>query len=168
MHAKAKQSSPLREERRARIAELVRSQRLHNQAELAERLAREGIEVNQATLSRDLRDMGVLKGPHGYELPQSVDLKSVDGSLALYAAAQSWLSTVTAAENLVVVRTPIGGASPLAVALDQAGLPDVLGTVAGDDTILIVARSAAAARQLVRELNALREPRRTESRKATK
>jgi transcriptional regulator of arginine metabolism len=129
-----------------RIAERVRSHRVQNQAELADWLRSEGIEVNQATLSRDLRDMGVLKGPEGYELPQSTSAPSTDGTLALYAAVKNWLASVTPAENLVVVKTPVG-------------LADVLGTVAGDDTILIVTRSAPAARQLARELSSLREPR---------
>ena len=159
MHARTKPHPPTREERRTRIAERVRSHRVQNQAELADWLRSEGIEVNQATLSRDLRDMGVLKGPEGYELPQSTSAPSTDGTLALYAAVKNWLASVTPAENLVVVKTPVGGASPLAVALDSAGLADVLGTVAGDDTILIVTRSAPAARQLARELSSLREPR---------
>lgn len=164
MHAKAKPSpvaatAPSREERRARIAERVRSHRVQNQAELADWLRSEGIEVNQATLSRDLRDMGVLKGPGGYELPQGSSPATADSSLALYAAVQNWLSSVTPAENLVVVKTPVGGASPLAVALDSAGLGDVLGTVAGDDTILIVTRTGQTARQLARELTSMREPR---------
>jgi transcriptional regulator of arginine metabolism len=159
MHARPKLAAPTREERRNRIAERVRSHRVQNQAELAGWLRLEGIEVNQATLSRDLRDMGVLKGPEGYELPQAGAAPSTDGTLALYAAVKNWLASVTPAENLVVVKTPVGGASPLAVALDSAGHAEVLGTIAGDDTILIVTRSSAAARALARELAALREPR---------
>ena len=159
MHAQTKPRPASREERRARIAERVRAHRVQNQAELADWLRSEGIKVNQATLSRDLRDMGVLKGPEGYELPQNTPALSSDGTLALYAAVRNWLSSITPAENLVVVKTPGGGASPLAVALDSAGHADVLGTIAGDDTILIVTRSAPAARALARELAALREPR---------
>ncbi len=148
-----------RDERRARIAELVRARRVHSQLELSELLSRGGIEVNQATLSRDLRDMGLLKGPGGYELPNAQPLAEADDSLALYAAVHGWMSSVVAAGNLVVLKTPIGSASPLAIALDQAGWPEIVGTIAGDDTILVVARSTSAARSVVRNLNELREGR---------
>ncbi|MBK7643405.1 MAG: arginine repressor [Planctomycetes bacterium] len=146
-----------REERRARIAELVRARHVHSQSELAELLGKSGIEVNQATLSRDLRDMGLLKGPNGYELPTSVPPAEADASLALYVAVQGWMSSAVAAGNQVVVKTPVGAAGPLAVALDKAGWNEVLGTIEGDDTILVIARSAPAARGVVRKLNELRE-----------
>jgi len=146
-----------REERRARIAELVRSRHVHSQAELAELLSKTGVEVNQATLSRDLRDMGLLKGPNGYELPTSLPPAEADASLGLYVAVHSWMSSAVAAGNQVVVKTPVGAAGPLAVALDKAGWPEVLGTIGGDDTILLIARSPGAARNVVRTLNELRE-----------
>jgi transcriptional regulator of arginine metabolism len=145
-----------REERRARIAELVRSRHVLSQSELAELLSKTGIEINQATLSRDLRDMGLLKGPNGYELPTAVPPAEADSSLALYLAVHGWMSSAVAAGNQVVVKTPVGAAGPLAVALDQAGWPEVLGTIGGDDTILLIARSPAAARSVVRTLNELR------------
>lgn len=148
-----------RDERRARIAELVRSRRVHSQLELSELLSRSGIEVNQATLSRDLRDMGLLKGPGGYEFPSAQPLAEADESMALYVAVHGWMSSAVAAGNLVVLKTPVGSASPLAIALDQAGWPEIVGTIAGDDTILVVARSAAAARSVVRNLNELCEGR---------
>ena len=146
-----------REERRARIAELVRARHVHSQSELAELLSKAGIEVNQATLSRDLRDMGLLKGRNGYELPTSLPPAETDASLALYVAVQGWMSSAVAAGNQVVVKTPVGAAGPLAVALDQAGWTEVLGTIEGDDTILVIGRSASAARAVVRRLNELRE-----------
>ena len=132
-----------REERRARIAELVRSRHVHSQSELAELLGKSGIEVNQATLSRDLRDMGLLKGRNGYELPTAIPPAEADASLALYVAVHGWMSSAVAAGNQVVVKTPVGAAGPLAVALDQAGWPEVLGTIGGDDTILLIAREPA-------------------------
>jgi len=146
-----------REERRARIAELVRSRQVHSQSELAELLGKSGIAVNQATLSRDLRDMGLLKGRGGYELPTAIPAAEADASLALYVAVHGWMSSAVAAGNQVVVKTPVGAAGPLAVALDRAGWPEVLGTIGGDDTILLIARSPAAARSVVRTLNELRE-----------
>ncbi len=149
-----------REARRARIAELVRAQRVASQLELQELLLSERIEVNQATLSRDLRAMGLRKGPEGYELPSQPAAAARDGSVALYNAARSWLLGAESAGNLVVVKSPAGAASPLAIALDRAGWKEILGTVAGDDTVIAVCRGDAAARRVARELVALKESRR--------
>lgn len=161
MRSPSKSSVPAsRDARRVRIADLVGARAIHSQFELADLLAREGIQANQATLSRDLRAMGLLKGPDGYELPTDVVPGKMDASLALHSAVHSWLSGATAAENLIVVKTPVGGAQPLAIALDQAGWKDVLGTVAGDDTILIVSPNATSARRIVRQLTELRARRR--------
>jgi transcriptional regulator of arginine metabolism len=157
MPSRAIHPTPSRDERRARIAALVRERRIASQAELGELLAAEHIAVNQGTLSRDLRDMGLLKGPGGYELPAERGVAAGDASVALYAAVQSWLVSLVQAQNLVVLKTPIGGASPLAVALDAVGWDEVVGTVAGDDTILIVTPSNAAARRALRALEALKE-----------
>lgn len=156
-----KPSAPVsRELRRQRIAELVRQRAVHSQFELVDLLGERGIAVNQATLSRDLRAMGLLKGPNGYELPTEVQQDGSDPSVALVSAVQSWLTGATAAENLVVLRTPVGGAQPLAIALDQAAWKEILGTVAGDDTILVVCRNTADARRVTRQLAELRERRR--------
>lgn len=149
-----------REYRRQRIVELVRQQRVQSQLELQELLAEEDIVVNQATLSRDLRDMGLLKGPEGYELPSDVASRAADESVALYNAVHGWLNSAVVAENLVVLRTPPGGAQPLAVALDRAGWKQVLGTIAGDDTILCICKKPAEARRTARLLLDLRERRR--------
>lgn len=145
--------------RRQRIAALVRERAVHSQFELQDLLGAHGIAVNQATLSRDLRAMGVLKGPNGYELPTATAAADTDGSLALYNAVQSWLRAANSAENLLVLKTPAGGAQPLALALDQAALREAVGTIAGDDTILVVCKSATDARRLARTLLDLRERR---------
>lgn len=148
-----------REARRHRIAELVHAREVHSQQELGELLARDDIVVNQATLSRDLRAMGLLKGPNGYELPGAAVGERSDASVALHASAQAWLLSATPAENLVVLRTAVGAAQPLALALDRAGMKSILGTVAGDDTILVVCKSATDARRVARQLLELRESR---------
>jgi transcriptional regulator of arginine metabolism len=148
-----------RDERRRRIAELVHARAVHSQQELGELLARDGIVVNQATLSRDLRAMGLLKGPQGYELPSEGAADRTDASVLLHAAVHGWLSAATPAENLIVLRTPIGGAQPLAIALDRARWKEILGTVAGDDTILVVCKGATDARRVARQLVELRESR---------
>lgn len=148
-----------RDERRRRIAELVRERRIASQMELQRLLAREGIVVNQATLSRDVRAMGLLKGREGYELAPEAAAQESDASVALFQALYAWLLSCEPAGNLVVARTPAGGASPLGIALDHAQMKDLAGTIAGDDTLLLVCRSAAAARRVSRSLLALRERR---------
>lgn len=145
--------------RRRRIAELVLERRIASQMELQALLARDGVVVNQATLSRDVRAMGLLKGREGYELAPGVAGAGgeSDASVALYQALHAWLSSCEPAGNLVVARTPAGGAGPLGIALDRAGWKELAGTVAGDDTLLLVCRSAAGARRVARSLVALRE-----------
>jgi transcriptional regulator of arginine metabolism len=141
-----------RDERRQRILRLLGRARVRNQAELQELLAGDGVDVNQATLSRDLRDLGVVKGPDGYELPAATAPELANQSL--WHAARTWLLGATPAQNLVVLRTPAGGAQPLGLALDKAAMPGVVGTIAGDDTVLAVCADAARAKALARELAA--------------
>ncbi len=138
--------------RRQRILTLLENERIKNQAALQERLADAGIEVNQATLSRDLRALGVVKSKDGYELPQAP--LSPATSQSLWHAVHTWLVGATAAQNLVVLRTPAGGAQPLGLAIDRAALPGVVGTIAGDDTVLAVCADPKKARSLVRQLGA--------------
>lgn len=140
-----------RDERRQRILRLLERERPKNQADLQQRLAAAGHDVNQGTLSRDLRDLGVVKGPDGYELPQST-LSPQAATSSLWHAVHTWLLTATAAQNLVVLRTPAGGAQPLGLALDQHPLPGVVGTIAGDDTVLVVCTDAQKAKTLVQKL----------------
>lgn len=134
-------------QRRAAILDLLQAGPVASQGELAARLAAQGLEANQATLSRDLRDMGVVKGPGGYRLPgggEPVD----DSAAALIQALRTWLSSAVAAQNQVVLRTPAGGAQALAIAIDRADEGSILGTIAGDDTILVITHDSAAATAL--------------------
>jgi transcriptional regulator of arginine metabolism len=140
-----------RDGRRQRILHLLERERPKSQAELQERLADAGFDANQATLSRDLRDLGVVKGPDGYELPQGT-LSPQSATQSLWHAVHTWLVAATAAQNLVVLRTPAGGAQPLGLAIDKAELPGVVGTIAGDDTVLAVCADAQKAKALVRQL----------------
>lgn len=144
--------------RRALIARLLASRRFSNQEELVKALRRSGVPVTQATLSRDLRALGVSKRPDAsghtaYALPapaaelldrerQSLDLRA-------------FVNEVRVAGNLAVVRTPPGHANAVARAIDLAELAGVVGSVAGDDTVLIVAAGPAAARSVRRHLEAL-------------
>jgi transcriptional regulator of arginine metabolism len=141
--------------RRRRIVELIGREPVHSQAELARLLADDGVVVNQATLSRDLDELGAVKVRHdGGPLVDAVP--SPDTA----PVAESRLSRVlaellVAAEhsgNMVVLRTPPGAAQFLASALDRAELPDVIGTVAGDDTILVIARAVDGGAAVVHRL----------------
>jgi len=138
--------------RRERILALLERGRVKSQADLQQQLAEAGLEVNQATLSRDLRLLGVVKGKDGYELPAAPLLSPQNAHQSLWHAVHTWLVGVTAAQNLVVLRTPAGGAQALGLAIDHAGLPGVVGTIAGDDTVLAVCKDQHKAKALVRRL----------------
>ncbi|MBL8863176.1 MAG: arginine repressor [Planctomycetes bacterium] len=148
-----------REIRRQRILEFVRRDQVRSQHGLQELLSAQGIDVNQATLSRDLRALGLVKGRDGYEIPGTASPAAADASLALVAAARTWLAEARTAQSLVVLKTPPGGANPLAIAIDRAAVEGVVGTIAGDDTVFLAAAGVTAARRIARQLLALKAPR---------
>jgi transcriptional regulator of arginine metabolism len=130
--------------RHARIVELLREQVVRSQTELAELLADSGVQVTQATLSRDLEELGAVKMHGGYLIPEDGNrpLRETTGQgpARLLRLLRELLTGVDASGNIAVLRTPPGAAQFLASALDRSGLTDVVGTIAGDDTILVVAR----------------------------
>ena len=141
-------------ERQGAILRLVRERQLSTQAEVAQALRELGIETVQTTVSRDIAQLGLVKvrnasGRLVYALPGAEDL---DRLSALAAALRRWTTGVTSTGNLVVVTTPPGYANALARAIDEAALPDIAGTVAGDDTIFVAAREGVAGADLAREL----------------
>lgn len=140
--------------RRTLILELLERSAVQSQAELADLLAEEGVDVNQGTLSRDLRALGVLKTPAGYA--RSNGAVAQDPTARLGQAVREWLVEVVVAQNQVVLRTPPGGAQPLALALDQAPPKDLIATIGGDDTVLAIAADTRAAKRLARTLEGLR------------
>jgi transcriptional regulator of arginine metabolism len=137
--------------RHARIVALIRRHPVRSQAELGELLAHEGLLTTQATLSRDLEELGAVK-VRGTDGTAAVYVVPEEGRGPLRTAEQAperlrrllreLLTGADASGNLVVLRTPPGAAQFLASALDRTGLPEVVGTIAGDDTILVVARQA--------------------------
>ena len=143
-----------RDARRRRILTLLDKQRVRSQAELQELLAAAGFPVNQATLSRDLRDLGIVKSKDGYERPEAATQAAASSLSAqeLDAAVRTWLVAAEAAQNLVVLRTPPGGAQPRGLALDRAPPAGVRGTIAGDDTVLVICKDSTRARSVVRRL----------------
>lgn len=139
--------------RQARIQDALRRARVPNQEALRAMLERDGCQVTQGTLSRDLRELGVVKTPEGYALPGEVSFDSGEAAhRALERALQEFLVSAEAAGQLVVVRTGVGHAQSLAVAMDGAGLEEALGTIAGDDTIFIATRSERDARRVASAL----------------
>ena len=140
--------------RQAVLLELIDQESLHSQEVLRRRLLQRGFEATQATISRDIKDLGLVKrsGDGAYQRP-GADLLSPETALnALERAAAEFLRSVERVQQLVVVRTGRGQAQALAEALDRARLTDVVGTIAGDDTILLVARGARGAAALVKRL----------------
>ena len=140
-----------RDQRLRAIAELIRSQRLSSQDELAERLAGLGFKVTQATISRDLEQLEAVKvrrdGALAYALPDQLDAAARAGP-RLEAVFRDWVHSVQPAGNLVVIKTPPGSAHLVGVALDRANLPEVVGTICGDDTLFIAVQNAAQAKAL--------------------
>jgi transcriptional regulator of arginine metabolism len=141
-------------DRQGAILRLVQERRLSTQQEVAAALREEGFDAVQTTVSRDIAQLGLVKvrGREGslvYALPGAEDLNRLS---ELTAALKRWATGVTPTGNLVVVHTPPGHANALARAIDAAGLGDIAGTVAGDDTIFIAAREGVAGTQLADEL----------------
>jgi transcriptional regulator of arginine metabolism len=137
-----------------------------NQDELRRKLRRRGFEVTQATLSRDIHELRLSKGPGGYSLPNgngnghgngTAPQADYDGSPTVADMLDSFGLQVRQAMNQVVVRTAMGGAQPLAAALDREGWSDVVGTIAGDDTVLVICPDARRASDVEMRLRTMLE-----------
>jgi transcriptional regulator of arginine metabolism len=145
--------------RQAAIRELIETREVGSQEDLRKLLRQRGWDVTQATLSRDLRELGVARvsTPEGarYTLSSGGASAGTDGNPVLEAVLPPLFSTVDGVGEMVVIRTVPGGAQPIARAIDAEAWPDILGTLAGDDTILLICRSTAARERLVRRIRAL-------------
>lgn len=124
------------------VARIIGSHHVHNQAQLVELLAGEGVSATQATVSRDLEDLGAIKvrvpgGESAYAIPD-LPAQQVAPEDHLRRVFGDWVVEVGHSLNLVVLRTPPGSAHVVGSALDRAGMPGILGTVAGDDTLVVV------------------------------
>lgn len=144
-------SAPSARQRRDAIARLVRTGPVASQGALQRALRRRGIRVAQPTLSRDLRWLGLVKTPTGYVAP-AVTAAGPRGE-PLDRLLRDVVLSVRPAGALLVIRTPAAGAQPVARALDEADLPDVAGTIAGDDTVFVATPGPAAAARLARRLS---------------
>ncbi|HEY0637689.1 MAG TPA: arginine repressor [Pseudonocardiaceae bacterium] len=156
-------TSATRVARQARIVELITHRAVRSQSELATLLGAEGIETTQATLSRDLDELGAVKlrgadgGAPVYVIPDAGSpVRGIEGGTSrLSRVLSELLVSVDSSGNLTVLRTPPGAAQFLASAIDRAALHDVVGTIAGDDTIIVVAREPLTGARLGERLEAL-------------
>ena len=143
-------------QRQHRVAQLIEREEVPSQAELVRLLSEQGVEATQVTVSRDLEELGAVKvrrpgGALVYALPEA-PVERPAPELHLRRVLGEWLADVDSSGNLVVVRTPPGCAHVVASALDRAGLAEGLGTVAGDDTVLVVAAADVDGARLAHKL----------------
>jgi transcriptional regulator of arginine metabolism len=137
--------------RHGQILRLVSSERISNQEDLRRRLADKRMRVTQATLSRDLQELKLVKTREGYRAA-TASLEEVASVPPLTRALREFLLDIRPAENLLVLKTPPSGAQPLAAALDGAKFSEIAGTIAGDDTVLIITPSRKTRESLQREI----------------
>src|SRR5690242_14427157 len=131
----------MKRERQQAILGIISDGRLATQQELAAELEARGIEATQSSVSRDIAELGLIKIDGHYAAPNPEDL-----------GAERLESIDTAGDNLIVVRTEVGQAQPAALAIDGAAIPEIVGTVAGDDTILVAVKNEAAQRIAIRKV----------------
>jgi transcriptional regulator of arginine metabolism len=145
----------MKSRRQGLILELVEREALRSQEAVRRRLKSRGFEATQATISRDIKDLGLVKrsSDGAYQLLGAAVTASPSTLAALERAAAECLRHVDRAGHLVVVRTGAAQAQPLAIAIDRAQLPEVVGTIAGDDTVLIIAKDDRRAASLARRLS---------------
>lgn len=139
--------------RRAKAISLIKAGKISSQSDLVKELKKAGFAVTQATASRDLEEIGAIRGRDKagqscYLISESDDL-SIARSMPL---PSELIISVQASGNLAVVRTPPGGAQFLASSLDHSGISSIIGTIAGDDTVLVVSRKASGGSELAKEL----------------
>ncbi len=137
------------------ILDLLDDGPVESQDSLQQRLERKGFEVGQATLSRDIHELKLVKGPEGYR--RAGENFGAEGVLpSVMHLARQFVVVIRQAQNLLVVKTTVGSAQPVAAALDASHWPEVVGTIAGDDTVLVIAADRKKAQSLagpIRELS---------------
>jgi transcriptional regulator of arginine metabolism len=124
--------------RQGQILKLVAHEEIENQDDLCKRLREEGMRVTQATVSRDVHELKLVKTDRGY---QTLATQAAPAAPALPRMAREGIREMRPAQNMLVIKTPPGGAQSLGAALDAEGWPEIVGTVAGDDTILVISGS---------------------------
>ena len=150
---------PSKTQRQHRVVQILEQHAVASQGQLVQLLADAGLDATQATVSRDLEEIGAVKvraagGESIYAVPE-LPKDRVAPEEHLKRVLGDWVVEVAASSNLVVVRTPPGSAHVVASALDRASLPEIVGTVAGDDTIMVVASERVGGAKLARRLSGL-------------
>jgi transcriptional regulator of arginine metabolism len=140
--------------RHGQILRLVEGGRIASQEDLRRRLARQKLRVTQATLSRDLQELKLIKTHEGYKQTAALPEEAAH-LLPLTRALGEFLLDIRPAENLLVLKTPPSGAQPLAAAVDGAKFPEIAGTIAGDDTVLIITPTKKSRDSLQKKIEAL-------------
>jgi len=138
--------------RQQAILEIARQGPIGSQEGLQRLLAKRGLDVGQATLSRDLRELALVKTVHGYTLPGGNGHQVEAGLPPVERLVREFVQSIRPAQNLIVLKTAVGSAQPVAAALDAQAWPEVVGTVAGDDAILIVSPDKKAANRLAQRI----------------
>lgn len=142
--------------RQAAIVDIVEREAVTSQERLRELLHGRGIEATQATISRDVRDLGLIKRPSDGAYRRADGIGAAEDPDEVFrTAVEDYLRRHEAVEHMLVLRTDAGQAQPLALAIDRARLPEVVGTIGGDDTILVICRTRAAAAALSARLDEL-------------
>jgi len=131
--------------------EALRERPLPNQEALQKALRRRGFKVGQATLSRDIRDLNLVKTAAGYSLPPGEELLH-SGLPPVSRLMKEFVLEVRVAQNLLVLKTIVGSAQPVAAAMDQQDWPELVGTIAGDDTVLVVCPEKEDAKKLAHRI----------------
>ena len=140
-------------QRQRAIADLIRANQISSQDELAERLSGKGYTATQATISRDLEQIGAMKVRRAGRLTYSLsDHERGSAGPRLDTILEQWVRSIDVAMNTIVMKTPPGSAHLIGVALDRSEHPEMVGTVCGDDTIFVACRSVADADQLAAKL----------------
>jgi|SRR5579864_5931566 len=137
--------------RQRAVLELLKHEPVASQEYLQRALRKRGIKVGQATLSRDIRDLGLSKTANGYSLSHG-DGSSSPALPPVSRLVREFVFEVRTAQNLLVIKTSVGSAQPVAAALDEEDWPEAVGTIAGDDTILIVCPDKDDARKLAERI----------------
>jgi len=141
--------------RRTQIVDLLRAEEVGTQEDLRRKLARRGIHVTQATVSRDIEELGLVKTRTGYRLPEAREEPMAPLEPTLAVVLKEFLTDARQAANLVIVKTRPGNAHSVAVALDANPWEEVVGTVAGDDTIFIATPGSRQAERIRKKILAL-------------
>jgi transcriptional regulator of arginine metabolism len=133
--------------RQSLILDLVQQEAVANQEQLRKLLLRQGFDVTQATLSRDINELALVKTPVGYSVSHN-DLQSEPGYHSAGRLVREFVIEVREAQNLLVVKTAAGSAQPVAAAIDSEGWSEIVGTVGGDDTILVISQNKKSAHRI--------------------